>query len=125
MSGKITLVVRFRMDESAKHEFTTKLKEVFTDIVKEPTFIEASLVQDMQDPQSLLIYEVWLETSDSFMKNQMTRLIELNTKRCWSISRSSARWLGIPVSASGRELRTWGPGEQCYGSYLERSCPSV
>ena len=73
MSDKITLVVRFRMDESAKQEFTAMLQEVFTHIVKEPTFVEASLVQDMRDPQSILNYEVWLESPDSFMTNQMTK----------------------------------------------------
>jgi quinol monooxygenase YgiN len=73
MSDKITLVVRFRMDNSAKPEFTAKLQEVFTHIVKEETFVEASLVQDMRDPESILNYEVWKESPESFMKNQMTK----------------------------------------------------
>jgi quinol monooxygenase YgiN len=73
VSDRITLVVRFRMDESAKQEFTAKLQDVFTHIVKENTFVEASLVQDMRDPQSILNYEVWLESPESFMKNQMTK----------------------------------------------------
>ena len=38
MSDKITLVVRFRMNESAKQEFTAKLREVFTHIVKEERY---------------------------------------------------------------------------------------
>jgi quinol monooxygenase YgiN len=73
LSDRITLVVRFRMEESARQEFTAKLQEVFTHIVKEETFVEASLVQDMRDPQSILNYEVWLESPESFMKNQMTK----------------------------------------------------
>jgi quinol monooxygenase YgiN len=73
MSDKITLVVRFRMNESAKQEFTAKLQEVFTHIVKEETFVEASLVQDMRDPESVLNYEVWKESPESFMKNQMSK----------------------------------------------------
>ena len=73
MSDKITLVVRFRMNESAKQEFTAKLREVFTHIVKEETFVEASLVQDMRDPESILNYEVWKESPESFMKTQMTK----------------------------------------------------
>ena len=73
MSDRITLVVRFRMNESAKREFTAKLQEVFTHIVKEETFVEASLVQDMRDPESLLNYEVWNESPESFMKNQMSK----------------------------------------------------
>ncbi len=51
---KITLVVRFRMKESAKQEFTAKLKDVFAHIVKEESFVEASLVQDMRDPGAKL-----------------------------------------------------------------------
>jgi quinol monooxygenase YgiN len=73
LSDKITLVVRFRMKESAKQEFTAKLQGVFTHIVKEETFVEASLVQDMRDPESILNYEVWNESPQSFMKNQMSK----------------------------------------------------
>jgi len=73
MSDRITLVVRFRMNESAKREFTARLQDVFTHIVKEDTFVEASLVQDMRDPGSILNYEVWNESPESFMKNQMSK----------------------------------------------------
>src|SRR5580658_11360534 len=73
MSDKIILIVRFRMDKSAKQEFTAKLQDIFTHIVKEETFVEASLVQDMRDPESILIYEVWNESPESFMKIQMSR----------------------------------------------------
>ena len=73
MSDKITLVVRFRMNDAAKQEFTAKLQEVFSHIVKEETFVEASLIQDMRDPESILNYEVWKESPESFMKNQMSK----------------------------------------------------
>ncbi|MCU1266526.1 MAG: hypothetical protein JWM21_2844 [Acidobacteria bacterium] len=73
MSDKITLVVRFRMEEPAKQEFIAKLQDVFTNIVKEETFVEASLVQDLRDPESILNYEVWNESPESFMKNQMSK----------------------------------------------------
>ncbi len=73
MPDKITLVVRFRMNESAKREFTAKLRDVFTHIVKEETFIEASLIQDMGDPESILNFEVWNESPKFFMKNQMSK----------------------------------------------------
>jgi quinol monooxygenase YgiN len=73
MSNKLTLVVRFHMEESVKNEFIAKLRDVFSHIVKEPTFVEASLVQDMRDPGSILNYEVWNESPESFMKDQMTK----------------------------------------------------
>jgi quinol monooxygenase YgiN len=73
MSDETTLVVRFRMDESAKQEFTAKMRDIFAHIVTEETFVKASLVQDMRDPESILICEVWNESPDSFMKNQMSK----------------------------------------------------
>jgi quinol monooxygenase YgiN len=73
MSDKITLVVLFRMNESAKQEFIAKLQDVFAHIVNEETFVEASLVQDIRNPESILNYEVWNESPESFMKNQMSK----------------------------------------------------
>ena len=73
MSDKIALVVRFRMDESTKQEFIAKLRQVFTHIVKEDSFVEASLVQDMRDPEGILNFEVWNESPESFMKSQMSK----------------------------------------------------
>ncbi len=73
MNARLTLVVRFRVAISAQEEFLAKLREVFTHIVKEDTFIEASLVQDMRDPESILNYEVWKETPESFMKAHMSK----------------------------------------------------
>jgi quinol monooxygenase YgiN len=73
MTDKITLVVRFRIVASAREEFLTKLEEIFTHIVKEDNFLEASLVQDMHDPESILNYEVWNESPESFMKEQLSK----------------------------------------------------
>jgi len=73
MADKLTLVVRFRIPEPVKEEFLARLREVFTHIVKEETFVEASLVQDMREPEIILNYEVWNESPESFMKNQMSK----------------------------------------------------
>jgi quinol monooxygenase YgiN len=73
MSDKITLIVRFKLQESAKAEFVDRLKEVFAHIEREETFVEASLQQDLENPASILVYEVWREIPESFMKNQMTK----------------------------------------------------
>jgi quinol monooxygenase YgiN len=81
MPDKITLVVRFRISESAKKEFTAKLQDVFTNIVKEETFVEASLVQDMRDPESILNYEVWNESPESFMTNQMSKAYRVDFEK--------------------------------------------
>jgi hypothetical protein len=53
--------------------FLTTLREVFTYIVEEETFVEASFFQDMRDPESILNYDIWNESPESFMKNKMTQ----------------------------------------------------
>ena len=101
MPDKITLVVRFRMEESAKQEFTAKMQDIFAHIVKEETFVEASLVQDMRDAESILNYEVWNESPESFMKNQMSRsdraefekmIVDLNIDRTPAWYSAIAQW---------------------------------
>ncbi len=73
MADKITLIVNFRVGEPVRPEFLVSLQELFTHIVKEPTFMEASLIQDARDPDTLVNYEVWDETPESFLQEQMTR----------------------------------------------------
>ena len=73
MSNKITLIVRFRMEVSVKEQFVAKLSDIFTHIGKEETFVEASLIQDARDPEIILNYEVWNESPESFMKEQMSK----------------------------------------------------
>ena len=73
MSDKITLVVPFHYGRVRKQEIVAKMRDIFANIVNEETFVEASLVQDMRDPQNILNYEVWNESPESFMKNQMSK----------------------------------------------------
>jgi quinol monooxygenase YgiN len=101
MSDKITLIVRFKLEESAKTEFVSQLREVFAHIEREDTFVEASLQQDLDEPTSLLVYEVWRETPKSFMNNQMTKeyrksfeqaIVDLKVERTPSWYTSIAEW---------------------------------
>lgn len=101
MSDKITLIVRFKLQEAVKSELVSRLKEVFAHIELEETFVEASLQQDLDQPTSLLVYEVWRETSESFMKNQMTKeyrrgfeqaIVDLKIERTPSWYTSLAEW---------------------------------
>ena len=101
MADKITLIVNFRVGESIRSEFLASLQQVFTHIVKEPTFVEASLIQDARDPDILVNYEVWNETPESFMQEQMTRsyraafeklIVDLNIMRTPAWFSSIAEW---------------------------------
>jgi quinol monooxygenase YgiN len=89
------------VQETAKTELINQLKEVFGHIEREETFIEASLQQDREDPTSLLVYEVWRETPESILKNQLTReyrkgfeqaIVDLKVERTPSWYVSLAEW---------------------------------
>ena len=101
MSVKFTLIVRFKVQETAKAELINQLKEVFSHIEREETFIEASLQQDREDPTSLLAYEVWRETPESILKNQLTKeyrkgfeqaIVDLKVERTPTWYESLAEW---------------------------------
>jgi quinol monooxygenase YgiN len=101
MSDKITLIVCFELQEAVKAEIVRRLKEVFAHIEREETFVEASLQQDLGDPTSILVYEVWRETPESFMKDQMTKeyrkgfeqaIVDLKVDRTPSWYTSLAEW---------------------------------
>ena len=101
MADKTTLIVSFRVRDSIRSDFLASLQELFTHIVKEPTFIEASLIQNARDPDIIVNYEVWDETPESFMQNQMTRgyraafeklIVELRTERTPAWFSSIADW---------------------------------
>ena len=101
MPAKFTLIVRFKVREIAKTELINQLKEVFIFIEREETFVEASLVQDREDPTALLAYEVWHETPESILKNQLTKeyrkafeqaIVELKVERTPTWYETLAEW---------------------------------
>ena len=115
MSDKITLVVRFHMDEFVKKEFTAKLRDIFTHIVNEETFVEASLIQDMRDPESIVNYEVWNESPESFMKNQMGKSYRAEFEKLivdLEIDRTAAWYSTIAYwkKPENRESQIWSQG---------------
>ena len=73
MANQIVLIVRFYVNAASKRLFLEKLKELFENIRREHTFVNASLQEDIEHPEQLLVYELWQETRESFLKNQMTK----------------------------------------------------
>jgi quinol monooxygenase YgiN len=73
VADQIVLIVRFYVNAASKPLFQEKLKEVFEHIRHEHTFVNASLQEDIEHPEQLLVYELWQETRESFLKNQMTK----------------------------------------------------
>jgi quinol monooxygenase YgiN len=71
VADQIVLIVRFYVNAASKPVFLEKLKEVFEHIRREQTFVNASLQEDIEHPEQLLVYELWQETRESFLKNQV------------------------------------------------------
>jgi quinol monooxygenase YgiN len=101
MTEQIVLIVRFRVAANSKALFVEKLKEVFEDIRHEDTFLSASLQEDVADAEQLLVYETWLETPESFMKNQAAKpyrrgferaIIDLKVERTAQWLKPLAEW---------------------------------
>jgi quinol monooxygenase YgiN len=85
----------------SKALFEEKLREVFEHIRHEDTFLNASLQEDIAEPEQLLVYEIWQETPESFMKNQVTKpyrrgfeqsIIDLKVERTVQWLKPVAEW---------------------------------
>ena len=101
MLEPITLIVRFRVKGSARLKFIESLGKVFEYIRKEETFIAAWLHEDIKDPESLLVYETWYETPESFMREQFSKpyrsgyeqeVQALNVDRSGAFYRTLSKW---------------------------------
>jgi len=99
MTNQIVLIVRFRVKANSRTLLEEKLKEVFDLLRDEDTFLNATLHRDIEDPEQLLVYEVWQETRESFLTNQMPKpyrrafeqaIVELKVER-------TAQWL-LPIA---------------------------
>ncbi len=73
MTNQVVLIVRFRVKATSRTLLVEKLVEVFETIRHEDTFVNATLHEDIEDPEKLLVYEVWQESRESFMLNQFPK----------------------------------------------------
>jgi quinol monooxygenase YgiN len=60
----VTFVITFNIKPDHQDEFHTLLGEVLDAMRNEPTFINAVLHRDAQDPQKVMLYETWADYDD-------------------------------------------------------------
>ena len=73
MSSQLALIVKLRVPENGKNLLRASLIQLFGIMKGEPTFVTATLHDDLDDPALLVVYEVWQETRESFLANQMSK----------------------------------------------------
>ncbi len=101
MNNQIVLIVRFWVTARSKPLFVEKLKAVFEQSQHEATFLSATLQEDLDHPEQLLVYEVWQETRESFLNKQMTKryrigfeqaILDMKVERAPQWLKPLARW---------------------------------
>jgi quinol monooxygenase YgiN len=73
MSDQVALIVKLRVPENGRNLLRESLIQLFGIMKDEPTFLTATLHDDLDDPGLLVVYETWQETRESFLANQMSK----------------------------------------------------
>ncbi|MGG5823215.1 putative quinol monooxygenase [Falsiroseomonas sp. HW251] len=96
-SGPIVALVVLRVRPGMEDEFLALLTPVLDAMRHEPTFINAALHRDPEDPSRFLLYETWADKED---------LVEVQMKRPYR----DAYWARLPaLLAAPREVQVWQP----------------
>ncbi len=97
----IVLVIRFTTNAENKEAFKQILIELFNQICKEPTFINAVLQEGIQKPEEIIVYETWDETVEDFLRVHMSKtyrvpfeqaLVDMNINREPDVYLPFAQW---------------------------------
>jgi quinol monooxygenase YgiN len=95
MNDQMVLIVRLGVEKSVRNVVRDNLIELFERIKDESTFVKATLHEDLEDPEQLLVYEVWRESRESFMVNQISKPYRINYEKVLLDLRveRTAQWL--------------------------------
>jgi len=67
------ILVFLPVKPEARDEFRQKLSQIGEQIAKEPQFVSAAIHEDMDDPDTLILYETWNATREELVETQLTR----------------------------------------------------
>jgi len=67
MENTTTVIVRFPVKPERTEEFQTAFNGLLSGLRQEPTFIEARVHQDLDDPNVVVFYETYAEDRQSFL----------------------------------------------------------
>lgn len=70
---QIVLNIRFKTKPGKKEEFRTQLSSLIQVMSAEKAFINAILADDLDQPDDLVIYEIWQGTRDSWLQEEFTK----------------------------------------------------
>ena len=108
MSEQIIILARFRFKPGSAHQDTFKqhLLALFNTLAQEPAFVSAILHENLDHPDEFLIYEIWHESREQFLREEMTKSYRQSFEQLlieYDIDRS-IDWL-TPIAAWGSSLK--------------------
>lgn len=72
-NSQVHLNIRFKTKEGKRDEFRLRLFSMLEIVSQEEAFVSATISDDLDQPDDLLLYEVWEGTRDSWKEEQPTR----------------------------------------------------
>jgi quinol monooxygenase YgiN len=73
MSAHIALIVRFRCRPGKKEALRKSICSVIDVMAREADFVNALLHESLDDPDQLVVYEIWKGTRESWLRYQLPR----------------------------------------------------
>ena len=75
MAEQTILAVQFRLQPGSGHKevFKQHLLTLFNILATEPAFVSAILHENLDRPEEILIYEIWHEGREEFLRTEMTK----------------------------------------------------
>ncbi|WP_258171267.1 antibiotic biosynthesis monooxygenase family protein [Paenibacillus sp. R14(2021)] len=70
---QVVLNIRFKTKPGKKEEFREQLSSLIQVMSAEEAFVSAILSDDLDQPDDLIIYEIWQGTRDSWLQEEFPR----------------------------------------------------
>ncbi|KQX44578.1 antibiotic biosynthesis monooxygenase family protein [Paenibacillus sp. Root444D2] len=71
--NQVILNIRFKIKPGKKETFRDSLFAMINNFRNEPTFVNAIVSDDLDNPHDLVIYEIWQGTRDSWIKEELPK----------------------------------------------------
>lgn len=71
--NQIILNIRFKVKPGKKEAFRDSLFSMINNFRNEPTFVNAIVSDDLDNPNDLVIYEIWQGTRESWIQEELPK----------------------------------------------------
>jgi quinol monooxygenase YgiN len=97
----VALIVRFRVRDGRRAEFVGRLRSLLATMSREPSSLGAQLLESVDDPNELVVYETWAGTRETWLRDEAPRPYRkpYEDDLATFVDSRTAEWL-IPVAGA-------------------------